>query len=189
MNAAGVDRNDFSSALNVLTRINTPWSPLAWAGQGLIAIGHGEWGTGLGLSLLSMGLAGLLFAGTLTLAERLYYTGWSSMQGSVRKKRPLKTKLENDRRTNGRQPGAVILASETASAAGTPMVISPSVSVPQTHFDEGKPGLAAFPDARGDDQRFPAAAPRSAQPFAADHAADPGLCDALYHPRRGQTRQ
>ena len=132
MNAAGVDRNDFGSALNILTRINTPWSPLAWAGQGLIAIGQGEWGTGLGLSVLSMGLAGLLFAGTLALAERLYYTGWSSMQGSVRKKRPLKTKLENGRRTNGRQPGAVILAPETASAAGSPMVISPSVRVPQT---------------------------------------------------------
>lgn len=87
MNAAGINRADFSGALGTFTRLNTPWSPVAWAGRGLLAVGHAEWLVGIGLSVLILALAGALFAGTLRLAEQLYYTGWASMQGSVRKKR------------------------------------------------------------------------------------------------------
>lgn len=87
MGAAGVGEAQIGGALSIFTRLNSPWSPLAWAGQGLSAIGRGDWLPGLGLSLLSLGLAGGIFAGTLWLAEQLYYTGWASMQGSLRKKR------------------------------------------------------------------------------------------------------
>lgn len=90
MNALDVKRTDLTGALNLFTRLNTPWSPLAWAGRGLTAVGRGEWPLGLGLSALSLLLAGLLFTGTLYLAEQLYYTGWSSMQGSVGRRRGAK---------------------------------------------------------------------------------------------------
>jgi ABC-2 type transport system permease protein len=89
MNAVDVDRADVGNALNAMTGVNAAWSPLAWAGRGLIAIGEGQWLAGAGLSLLALALAGAIFAGTLFLAEQLYYTGWASMQGvSGRKKRP-----------------------------------------------------------------------------------------------------
>jgi ABC-2 type transport system permease protein len=88
INAANVDQTDVAGALSAFTRIQTPYSPLAWAGRGLDAIGAGDLLTGLALSGAAALLAGAIFAGTLTLAERLYYTGWSSMQGSLRIKRP-----------------------------------------------------------------------------------------------------
>jgi ABC-2 type transport system permease protein len=87
MNAMGADEKDFGAVLSALSRVNTPWSPLAWAGQGLTAIGRGQWWPGLPLSLLAFALAAAIFTGTLWLAESLYYTGWSSMQASPRKKR------------------------------------------------------------------------------------------------------
>ena len=89
MNAAGVefDQTDVAGMLSTLSSINTPWSPLAWAGRGLDLVGRGSWLPGLGLSLLALVIAAAVFAGTLLLAQNLYYTGWSSMQGSLRKKR------------------------------------------------------------------------------------------------------
>lgn len=90
MQSLGLRERDFGNALGVLTRFNNPFSPLAWAGGGLIAAGQGRWLTGLGLSLLFLVLAGGIFAFTLLLTERLYYTGWSSMQVSTRRKRARK---------------------------------------------------------------------------------------------------
>jgi hypothetical protein len=74
------------SALRLATAFNTPWSPLAWGGQGLVAIGEGRWASGAVLVGLSLGLAGSLFFVTLTVAERLYYRGWASMQDQRRRR-------------------------------------------------------------------------------------------------------
>ena len=87
INAMDPDQADVAGTLNMFTQLNTGWSPLAWAGNGLNAIGRAEWLPGIALTLLSMMLAGAIFAGSLFLAEQLYYTGWASMQGSVRRKR------------------------------------------------------------------------------------------------------
>ncbi|HEX9017726.1 MAG TPA: hypothetical protein VF806_00975 [Anaerolineaceae bacterium] len=87
INAMRPNQADVGSALGMLSQLNSPWSPLAWAGRGAVSIGHGEWLAGVGLSLLSLALASAIFGGTLWLAEQLFYTGWSSMQGSVRRKR------------------------------------------------------------------------------------------------------
>ena len=77
------------TGLNVLAGMNTSWSPLAWVGRGLVDIGMGRWLPGLALLALSLGLAGAAFWLTLTLAERLYYSGWATMQGSpVKRKKP-----------------------------------------------------------------------------------------------------
>ena len=73
--------------LTLVTRFNSPWSPLAWAGRGLVDFGQGRWLTGLGFLALTLGLAGGLFMISLTTAERLYYTGWASLQVTARKKK------------------------------------------------------------------------------------------------------
>jgi len=76
-----------SQALNLLTRLNTPWSPLAWAGRGLLDMGEGRWLTGLGFLALTLGGVGVIFALALRTAERLYYTGWARVQVGARRKK------------------------------------------------------------------------------------------------------
>ncbi len=79
-----------SQALNAVQRFNSPWSPLAWAGRGLVDIGEGRWLSGLGFSALSLGLAVLIFAFALSTAERLYYSGWASIQSKPHKKKAVR---------------------------------------------------------------------------------------------------
>ncbi|MBN1889896.1 MAG: hypothetical protein JW850_18010 [Thermoflexales bacterium] len=76
-----------SQALVLLARFNTPWSPLAWAGRGLVDVGEGRWASGAAFLLLTLGLAGVAFALALATAERLYYEGWASIQVGTRKKK------------------------------------------------------------------------------------------------------
>jgi ABC-2 type transport system permease protein len=75
-------------SFSVLSRFNTPWSPLAWAGRGLVDLGEGRWISGIGFLALTLGMAGALFFVALTTAEHLYYSGWAGMQIGARKKRP-----------------------------------------------------------------------------------------------------
>lgn len=76
-----------AQAFSMVSQFNTPWSPLAWAGRGLYAIGERQWVSGVSLTLLTIGLTSACFALSLVSAERLYYTGWASVQVSIRKKR------------------------------------------------------------------------------------------------------
>ena len=76
-----------TDTITKLTGIDQPWSPLAWAGRGLVALGEGNWLVGVPLLLLSLAVAGGLFWAALALAERLYYSGWARMQVSPRKKK------------------------------------------------------------------------------------------------------
>lgn len=87
INALDIEGAQMTDTLGMVSRLEMPWSPLAWGGRGLVLLGQGDWLPGLGLTLVSLLIAGAIFAGTLFLAEQLYYTGWSSMQGSTRKKR------------------------------------------------------------------------------------------------------
>jgi ABC-2 type transport system permease protein len=52
-----------------------------------VALGEGRWASGAGLTALTLGIAGLAFAASLATAERLYYTGWASLQNKGRKAR------------------------------------------------------------------------------------------------------
>jgi ABC-2 type transport system permease protein len=83
-----VSSTQASQALGALALLNTPWSPLAWAGRGLVDIGQGLWLPGIGFLVLTLGLAGAVFVVALTSAERLYYTGWARMQSGTRRKKP-----------------------------------------------------------------------------------------------------
>ena len=94
-NAFGIYKNVSGSQVNnlftLMERMNTPWFPLNWAGQGLVALGQGRWGTGLLLVALTLGLTSVAFVFALTMAERWYYTGWARMQVVVNKKKTLRT--------------------------------------------------------------------------------------------------
>jgi ABC-2 type transport system permease protein len=71
---------------SLLMRANTPWLPLNWAGQGLVALGEGRWLSGLFLLGATLGLASFAFWFALVTAERLFYSGWAGMQVVARKK-------------------------------------------------------------------------------------------------------
>jgi hypothetical protein len=101
-------------ALEMVSRLNSPWSPLAWAGRGLLGLGRSQWLPGAGLSLLALLAAGTVFAVTLQLAERLYASGWARMltggirRAAARRIRPQSLRLS----TRGRldRPHSVLLA-------------------------------------------------------------------------------
>jgi ABC-2 type transport system permease protein len=68
-------------------RFNTPWLPLNWAGQGLVALGEGRWLTGILFICLTLGLSALAFMFSLGTAERWYYSGWAGMQAVAHRKK------------------------------------------------------------------------------------------------------
>lgn len=98
-----------AQAFRVMESLNTPWSPLAWAGRGLVDLGEGRWLSGFGFLALSLGSAALLFGLALTTAERLYYTGWASLQSVARKK-----KTGTARRLSTQPQGVSLLAMRLA---------------------------------------------------------------------------
>lgn len=107
-NYSNISEQQTTQTLQLLTRINSPWSPLAWAGRGLVDIGEGRWASGLGFSLLTLALAGGIFAISLVTAEKLYYTGWANVQVGARKK---KTPRANHTVVRRRSPLARVLES------------------------------------------------------------------------------
>jgi len=80
--------NQVDALFNGLTKLNTPWLPLNWAGRGLVELGQGHWLSGILLVGLTLGLCGTIFWFTLITAERWYYTGWASMQVVARRSKP-----------------------------------------------------------------------------------------------------
>jgi ABC-2 type transport system permease protein len=90
-NEADISGAQANSLFTFLTRANTPWLPLNWPGQGLVALGQGDWGLGLLLVSLTLGLAAGAFLFALATAERWYYTGWAGMQVVSRKKKSIRT--------------------------------------------------------------------------------------------------
>jgi ABC-2 type transport system permease protein len=78
--------------LSSLTRFNAAWNPLSWAGRGLVEFGEGRWGTAVLFLGLTFAITGGLFLLSLNTAERLYYSGWASMQAGGRKKRTIQAK-------------------------------------------------------------------------------------------------
>ncbi len=87
MNYSNVSTDQALQVFNSVTRLDTFWSPLAWAGHSLVDLGAGNWLSGTLLFLVTIGLSAGIFALSLTTAERLYYSGWASVQVSTRSKR------------------------------------------------------------------------------------------------------
>ncbi len=81
-----------SSGASLFSKLDSAWLPLAWGGRSLAHIGQGEWLSGLLFLSLTMIFASVIFWVSLATAERLYYTGWASLQvGTTRKKNHRKT--------------------------------------------------------------------------------------------------
>jgi len=88
--------NSFGKELNAtgtqvtgaLARANTPWLPLNWAGQGLVALGEGHWLSAIFLVGTTLALSSIAFWFALVTAERWFYSGWAGMQIVSRKKKP-----------------------------------------------------------------------------------------------------
>jgi ABC-2 type transport system permease protein len=76
---SNVSEAQLRQAAQLVARFDTPWSPLAWAGHGLVGIGHGEWGTGAAMITGTVVLCCVVFLVALFASERLYYTGWASV--------------------------------------------------------------------------------------------------------------
>ena len=82
-----VNNQQVTNLLKLTDRFNQPWSPLAWAGRGLVDLGLGNWLPAAGLLAASLVLTGGIFYLALSTSERLYYTGWSSLQNNRRKQK------------------------------------------------------------------------------------------------------
>ena len=83
-----VNPDQMHSLLRVVERFDQPWSPLAWTGHGLIALGKGNWPEAGGLLAAAILVTGGVFFAALALSERLYFTGWSRMQNNRRRRLP-----------------------------------------------------------------------------------------------------
>jgi ABC-2 type transport system permease protein len=83
-----VSDQQLTQGLGFVSRLNTPWSPLNWAGRGLVDIGEGRWLTGIAFIIITILMTSAVFVVSLQTAERLYYTGWASVQVGTRRKKP-----------------------------------------------------------------------------------------------------
>ncbi len=89
--------------LQVLTRLDAAWSPLAWAGRGIVAVGEGQWMSAVVFLALTVTLSALSLIAALVASERLYYSGWARVQVGGHRRKTVHR--------------AVIAASTTAPAA------------------------------------------------------------------------
>jgi ABC-2 type transport system permease protein len=95
---SGVDGEQAAGTVTLLARMDQPWSPLAWAGRGVVSMGAGRWGEGLGYSALALAVSLGIFYLALVFAERLYYSGWARMQVQMRKTKSARPKRAADGR-------------------------------------------------------------------------------------------
>jgi hypothetical protein len=105
-----------TSFVNMIGRFNRPWSPMAWAGRGLVELGKSHWPPASGLLAASLILSGVIFYAALATSERLYYTGWANLRNNRRKSK-------NKTRANAAIPGA-----SPITAAASARLLPASVS-------------------------------------------------------------
>jgi len=87
----------------LVTRFDAPWSPLAWAGRGVVEIGEGRWWPGVGWVVATLVLCFIVFAAALASSERLYYSGWASVSIASGRKRPARAGLRRTAKPRVRQ--------------------------------------------------------------------------------------
>jgi ABC-2 type transport system permease protein len=104
-----------SQMMDLVTRLNSPWSPFAWAGRGLIAVGHNDF-RGLASLGLMLALTVLVFVITLRACEVLYQTGWSQMQVGTRRRLPARSKAGARATSPSRKPPRLRLLPRAVAA-------------------------------------------------------------------------
>jgi ABC-2 type transport system permease protein len=90
VNAMRLDEQNISPQqipFAAMSRFNSAWNPLSWAGRGLVDLGEARILPALLFLGITLLLTGGLFYLSLQAAERLYYSGWASMQAGGRKRR------------------------------------------------------------------------------------------------------
>ncbi len=87
----------FLRTAGALGRFHSPWLPLAWPGLGLLALARGRWLPALGYLALNGSACIGIFLVALTMAERLYYSGWAKMRAAPARQRRRAT-LPRERR-------------------------------------------------------------------------------------------
>ena len=104
-NFADISGEQTTQALTLLRQMNSPFSPLAWAGGSLSAIGQRNWLPGAGLLAITIGVGVIIILISLNAAERLYFSGWASVRTSPRRRR-------RERRRASQSPtGSLVTAS------------------------------------------------------------------------------
>jgi hypothetical protein len=68
---------------NTAAQFNQPYSPLAWPGRALVALGEGQWWVALLLVGATAALTLGAFAVSLVASERLYISGWARTRAGV----------------------------------------------------------------------------------------------------------
>ena len=68
---------------NTAAQFNQPYSPLAWPGRALVALGEGQWLAAVLLVSATTALTLGAFAVSLVASERLYISGWARTRAGV----------------------------------------------------------------------------------------------------------
>ncbi len=82
-----VSPEQISSGSQIVSTLNRAGSPLAWGGRGLVDMGKGHFISGAIFLALTLGLSGGVFWLALSASERLYYSGWASLQVGAQHKK------------------------------------------------------------------------------------------------------
>jgi hypothetical protein len=80
--ARGASSAQVSALVGRAAQFNTPYSPLAWPGRALVALGEGQWLLAVLLVGVTAALTLGVFAVSLVASERLYITGWARTRSS-----------------------------------------------------------------------------------------------------------
>ena len=86
MRASGLGRTSSAQVIamaNTAAQFNQPYSPLAWPGRALVALGEGQWWAALLLAGATTALTLGAFAVSLVASERLYISGWARTRAGV----------------------------------------------------------------------------------------------------------
>jgi ABC-2 type transport system permease protein len=102
MRVSGAARGASSAQMLALVgraaQFDTPYSPLAWPGRALVALGEGQWLLAVLLVGVTAALTLGVFAVSLVASEQLYITGWARTRSSST---PRKVARAEHRRTAG----------------------------------------------------------------------------------------
>jgi ABC-2 type transport system permease protein len=82
-----ISPEQISQGSQILSSFDNAWFPLAWGGRSLIDLGQEHWLSGVFFLALTVSLSAIVFWFALNTAERLYYTGWTSLQVSAQRKK------------------------------------------------------------------------------------------------------
>jgi len=80
--ARGASSAQMLALVGRVVQFNTPYSPLAWPGRALVALGEGQWLLAVLLVGVTAALTLGVFAVSLVASERLYITGWARTRSS-----------------------------------------------------------------------------------------------------------